>query len=367
MKFRKTLFLFIFLVVLGLIAYILERPKDITPSVNLFPEFTIDTAALIDIKNQEEKIILIKTDEGWKLEDEQGFPVDPELIKKTLESIAELKKANNVFSHNPEKQSIYEVDPNNGIEIKVSDQSQKILANFFVGKTGPDFMSTYLRQADSDEVLLCEGYHLRSSFTRKPKNWYDLNITKLSQDQIEKIEINQGDKKLTLKKDQDAWQLIDPNHAPAKKDLVDDMVNTIARLRANNLLKADTLGEYELAPPKKQIIVSLSDGSEKIIDIGKKNEENQYYVKAEKDVVYLIAQYNINKLINKTFEELKEIPPQEEPKSDTPQDKKDTPSAGKPSDSQKKLGSPQITIPSEKKDITQPSLPSASAPSKEKE
>ena len=52
------------------------------------------------------------------------------------------------------------------------------------------------------------------------------------------------------------------------------MVNTIARLRANNLLKADALGEYELAPPKKQIIVSLSDGSEKIIDIGKKNEEN---------------------------------------------------------------------------------------------
>ena len=351
MKFRKTLFLFIFLMALGLIAYILERPKNIKPSVNLFPEFTIDTAALIDIKNQEDKIILIRIDEDWKLEDEQGFPVDPELIKKTLDSIAELKKANNVFSNNPEKQSIYEVDPNNGIEIKVSDQNQKILAHFFVGKTGPDFMSTYLRQADSNEVLLCEGYHLRSSFTRKLKNWYDLTITKLSQDQIEKIEINQGDKKLTLKKDQETWQLIDPNQSPAKKDLVDDMVNTIARLRANNLLKADTLEEYELTPPQKQIIVSLSDGSQKIINIGKKNEENQYYVKAEKDVVYLIAQYNINKLINKTFEELKEIAPKEEPENEIPKDIENTPPGEKPSTPQGKkdtIPSPSSSEPSEK-------------------
>jgi len=351
MKFRKTLFLFIFLVALGLIAYILEQPKDITPTVNLFPEFTVDGAALIDIKNQEGKIILIKTDEGWKLEDEQGLPVDPELIKKTLESIAELKKANNVFSNNPEKQSIYEVDPNKGIEIKVSNQTQKILANFFVGKTGPDFMSTYLRQADSEEVLLCEGYHLRSSFTRKPKNWYDLNITKLSQDQIEKIQINQGDKKLTLKKNQETWQLIDPNQAPAKKDLVDEMINTLARLRANDLSKAETLEEYDLAPPQKQIIVSLSDGSEKIIDIGKKNEDNQYYVKAEKNVVYLIAQYNINKIINKTFEELKEIPPKEEPENEISQDKENMHTGQKP------------FAPQEKKDITYP--PSSSAPSEE--
>ena len=354
MKFKKTLFLFILLMALGVLAYIMERPKDITPSVNLFPEFTIDAAALIDIKNQEEKIILVKTDEDWKLEDEQGFPVDPELVKKTLESIAELKRANNVVSHNPENQALFEVDPNKGIEIKVSDQDKKILANFLVGKTGPDFMSTYLRQANSDEVLLCEGYHLRSSFTRKPKNWYDLNITKLSQDQIEKIEINQEKKKLTLKKDQDAWLLIDPNQSPAKKNLADDMANTVARLRASDLLKPDTLEEYELAPPKKQIVVSLSDGSEKIIDIGKKNDENQYYVKAEKDVVYLIAQYNVNKLINKTFEELKEIPPKEEPKSETSQDTKDTPSSENPSDNQGKQNTAQqpvsTSVPSEDKE-----------------
>ncbi|MGA1875451.1 MAG: DUF4340 domain-containing protein [bacterium] len=315
MKFKKTLFLLILLILLGLVAYLLERPKDVTPSADTFPDFTVDAAALIHIRNKGEVVALVKTDDGWKLEGEQGFPADPDLVKKTLKSIDELKKEHNVVSNNPQNQSLFEVDPNSGIEVKVSGQDDKVLANFFVGKTGPDFMSTYIRKADSDEVLLGEGYHLRSSFTRTAKSWYDLNVCSLPSEQIEKISIIEGDKRLSLKKDQDQWLLIDPNQAPAKKAVVDDMVTTLTRLRANDLLKADTLEEYGLAAPRKQIMVTMSDGSEKKIDIGRQNDKNQYHVKAEKDVVYLVPQYSMNKF-SKTFDELKEIPPKEEAKKE---------------------------------------------------
>jgi len=313
MKFKKTLFLLILLILLGLTVFLLERPKEVPPSANIFPDFTVDAAALIDIRNKGEVVALVKTDEGWKLEDEQDFPADPELVKKTLESIDELQKEHNVVSNNPQNQNLFEVDPNSGIEVKVSNQDKKVLANFFVGKTGPDFMSTYIRKADSDEVFLGAGYHLRSSFTRTAKSWYDLNVCTFPSEQIEKISIIEGDKRLSLKKDQDQWLLIDPNQAPAKKAAVDDMVTTLTRLRANDLLKADTLEEYDLAAPKKQIIVTLSDGSERKIDIGRPNDKNQYYVKAEKDMVYLVPQYVMNKF-SKTFDELKEIPPKDEAK-----------------------------------------------------
>lgn len=313
MKFKKTLFLFILLAVLVAVAYLLERPKKTALSVELFPEFTLEAATKIDILNKGEDVILVKTDTGWKLEDATGFPIDPDMVKKTLESITEIKKENNVASNNPENQNLFEVDPNTGIEVKISDTNSKILANFFVGKTGPDFMSTYLRKVNSDEVLLCPGYHLRSSFTRTSKNWYDLKVNSFSKEEIEKIKIVEGDKILSLKKDQDIWYLTDPNEALAKKNLADDIANTLARLRGSDLLKADNLEEYELSPPKKQILISLSDGSEKIITIGKKNDKNQYHLKAEKNVVYLVPQYNINKF-NKTFEELKEVPPEKEPK-----------------------------------------------------
>ncbi|MEW5802384.1 MAG: DUF4340 domain-containing protein [bacterium] len=308
MKFKKTLFLFIFLALLVIVAYLLERPKDNNQPLSLFPEFSMDTAALVDIHNKGENVVLAKVDKGWKIGDEKGFPADPELVKKALESIKELKKANNIVSRNPENQNLYEVDPNKGIEVKVTDGNKKPLANFLVGKTGPDFMSTYLRKAGSQEVLLCDGYHLRSMFSRTTKNWYDLNVCTFTPEEISKIEIVEGDKKLTLKKENDNWQLTDPNQAPAKKNLVDDMTNTLSRLRAIDLAVEETekLAEYELSPPAKQITVALSDGTEKKIMVGKKNDKNQYYVKADKDVLYLVSQFNISKL-SKTFDELKEV------------------------------------------------------------
>ncbi|MEW6380514.1 MAG: DUF4340 domain-containing protein [bacterium] len=316
MKFKKTLVLFITLVFLVLLAYLLERPKGTVQPSSLFPEFTIDAASLIDVRNKdaakdgkEEAVSLAKEGQEWKI---AGFPADEELVKKALESIAELKKAANVVSKNPENQKLYEVDPNKGIKVKISDGKKKVLADFFVGKTGPDFMSTYLRKADSNEVLLCEGYHLRSAFSRTLKNWYDLNVSKFTPEDISKIEIVEADRKISLKKDKDKWQLTDPNQqqAQAKKNLADDMANTLSRLRAIDLLKAepDKFAEYNLTPPARQVSVFLADGTERKISIGKKNEQNQYYVKAEKDVVYLVAQYHIDKL-SKSFEELKEVPP----------------------------------------------------------
>ena len=321
MTFKKTLFLFILLVLLGLFAW-MDRPKpDVKPS-SLFPEFTTDAATLINVHNKGENVILAKTDKEWKVGDDKGFPVDSELIKKALDSIAELKKAKNMVSRNPESQKIYEVDPNQGIEVKVSDSKKKFLADFLVGKTGPDYMSTYLRKAGSNEVLLCEGYHLRSAFSRTTKNWYDVSVCKFTPEEIAKITIVTADKKLTLKKDHDTWQLIDPNQAPANKNLADDIANTLSRLRAIDLAREekDKLAEYELSPPARQITVSLNDGTEKKISIGKKNDQNQYYVKADKEVIYLVSQYNVDKF-NKTFEELKEGPPpaKEGAQSDNPQ------------------------------------------------
>jgi hypothetical protein len=328
MTFKKTLFLFILLVLLGIFAW-MDRPKpDVKPS-SLFPEFTTDAATLINIHNKGENVTLAKSDKDWKIGDAKGFPVDPELIKKALDSIAELKKAKNMVSNNPESQKIYEVDPNRGIEVKVSDGKKKLLADFLVGKTGPDFMSTYLRKAGSNEVFQCDGYHLRSAFSRTVKNWYDVNVCKFTPEEIAKITIATADKKLTLKKDHDAWQLIDPNQAPAKKNLADDIANTLSRLRAIDLatVEKDKLAEYELSPPARQVTVSLNDGTEKKISIGKKNDQNQYYVKADKqgapvaEIIYLVSQYNVDKL-SKTFEDLKEVPPlpaKDGSKSDNPQ------------------------------------------------
>jgi|GEM_PF-416423 len=347
MKFKKTLILFVVLVFLLLIAYLLERPRGTIQPLSLFPDFTIDAASLIHIHNRGNKdeapVTLVKSGQDWKIENEQGFPADSELVKKALESISELKKANNVVSQNPENQKLYEVDPNQGIEVKVSDAKKKNLANFFVGKTGPDFMSTYIRKADSNEVLLCEGYHLRSAFSRTAKNWYDLNICKFTPEEITKIEIAEAGRKLTLKKDKENWQLIDPNQqqARAKKNLADDMANTLSRLRAIDLLRAepDKLAEYQLNPPARQLTVFLTDGTDKKISIGKKNDQNQYYVKAEKDVIYLVAQYHVDRL-NKSFEELKELPPQADP-NNTKQPTAENPAAtgeGKTSDAE---GKPQ--------------------------
>ena len=62
-----------------------------------------------------------------------------------------------------------------GVEAKLMDANDKLLAHLFVGKTTPGFLSSYVRPADSNDVYVAQGY-LQSVFNKGTRTWKDRTI-----------------------------------------------------------------------------------------------------------------------------------------------------------------------------------------------
>ena len=177
MKVRTTVILFGIFIILLVFVYLFEGPlserkqKKEKGVIALFPDFAKNRATKIEVKSQTKEVSLERKQEGWLISDTDGFAADPQLVNSALDTIKNLTREN-IASKNPKKQELFEVTKEKGVDVKVSDTDQKILAHFYMGKTGPDFFSTYLRKEGSDEVLLTGGY-TKSTFDKSIKDWRD--------------------------------------------------------------------------------------------------------------------------------------------------------------------------------------------------
>lgn len=319
MSYKKTIILIIILCLLIGIAYLLNRPAKKTPQeIVLFPGFDSEKATTIRVNGETNKLTLSKEGDQWIVIEEDNLPADKEQIKQALQIISELKR-DNIVSKNPSKQEIFQVDPNKGFEVEIKGEEDKTLAHFYIGKNGPDFMSTYFRKADSDEVILYKGFHLRSRFDKPGDTWLDKFIIIVQEQDVDRIEFNRADGPFSLVHDheEEKWRLNLPEESDIKENMEKDITQTLFNLRATKVqrLKPDqALEEFGLDDPFLSINIIMADETSKTLDIGKKDEKTEdYYVKLfDRDIIYSVGKFSIDKL-NKPWQELKiEEPPPEE-------------------------------------------------------
>jgi len=327
MSFKKTIILIIVLCILLGIAYFLNRsPQKATEKHPLFPEFDAEKVTAIRLNGQTNKLTLSKMDDQWVALEEDELPADKDQINQVLQTVSELNR-DDLISKNPSKQEIFQVDPNAGFEVEITGEEDKILAHFYIGKNGPDFMSTYVRKGDSDEVILYKGFHLKSRFDKPADTWLDKFILLMQEEDIDRIEFKRADSFFSLVKDHESgtWRLDMPEEAEVKESIVKDLTQTLFNLRASKLQRQKPdleLEEFGLDHPSSTITIIKTDETSRTLLIGKQDEKtDQYFVKVEDlDIIYSVGQFSVEK-IDKTLQEVKaEAPaPQEEPSEITPQ------------------------------------------------
>lgn len=330
MKVRTTVILFGIFIILLVFVYFFEGPlskrdqKKAKEVSALFPDFEKERVTKIVVKSSTKKVSLEKKEEGWLISDADGFTADPQLVNSALDTIKSFTR-DNIASKNPKKHDIFEVNQGKGVVVNISDADQKILAHFYIGKTGPNFFSTYLRKEGSNEVVLAEG-SIKSTFDKSIKNWRDKNILTFTPDYITQLTLKTPEEEIVLKKDEEGdWQINKPENAKAKKEEVDSIVTTISSLKAIDFAEDYDLKKYQLDNPQITITAILEDKVEKSLLIGKKHEDkSQYYVKNQaKKTIFLVGKYQIDKM-NKTFEDLKEEEKEEvDKKAEEEKDKKE--------------------------------------------
>ena len=177
MKGKKNLILLIALVVLAGIILIVEQPfenksrQKKAEAPLFFPDLDPSAVTQITISKAPGKTVVISsTENNWTvIHDNEPYPADREMIAEAIEMFVTLKEID-LASRNKNKHDLFEVRDNNALKVTFFADSAEPLAGLLIGKSGPDFFSTYIRKAGADEVYISDT-PLKSLYDRPAASW----------------------------------------------------------------------------------------------------------------------------------------------------------------------------------------------------
>lgn len=337
MKHKKMLVLFVIFVILGAVVVIQERSRvkqrESVPSELglLYPSFVSGNVSSITLGSFGGDVVLTKQDGAWFVEDNgKTFPADREAIDRMFET-TETLEAVQLVSQNPDKHISFQVNARKesmitdedgenrpfsmgtmGTEVKMLNEDGQQAAHFFVGKNGSmDFMSTYIRKAESDAVVLAPGYLKMIYGKGNAAAWKDLLLCQIETDQIASITIDMGKERIVLNQVSEStdeqtsgerrWKMTQPDRGFIDQQNMQRLTTMFKHFRAIDYAEEKTdSSEYGFDTPTAVIELELIDSDQKDVFIfghESKQNANQYYLQKEgDDSVYLIPQYRIDSI-----------------------------------------------------------------------
>ena len=317
MKTKQLLILGAIFIVLAVVILLFENPfgqseyeKKVETAMPLFPNFNAEQVVEIEIIATGETTTLSKQNGSWVVASMDNYPADSEGVAELLSKVTEFKNTQRV-SNNPEKQAEFEVD-STGVEAKLMDANNEVLAHLFVGKTTPGFLSSYVRPADANDVYVAQGY-LQSVFNKGTRTWKDRTIFSFNKGIVTQLNIISPEETVELRLDAEGtWQMLKPVVAVAKTTEVDTLLTTFSELDTDDFAEAtDDLAEYELDAPQSTISAIRNDGTTATLHVGKEEEGKLYVKRDDTDTVFRLFKSNVDQLIKKSETLKAEEPPVE--------------------------------------------------------
>jgi len=267
----------------------------------VFPRFDRQKAAKILIEGKEKKTVLEKEGDHWVVTSEHSLPAEQGSADRILDVVTKISRKD-VVSTNPAKQSIYQVD-SSGIWVRIEDADGGDLASFVVGKTGPDYTSTYVRKASSNEVILFPQY-LHAIFERGSRPWEDLSLWHYDAGNVDQIEITRPDGKIVVSKDSaGTWYLSEPESVECDNDRVSRIIRTLCYLRADEIVGRKSNGDVDFSSADSSAAFRLKGGNTERLVIGGMDEKKRILVMVDgRDAVYAIPEYKVKTIMAKLAE-----------------------------------------------------------------
>jgi hypothetical protein len=263
---------------------------------SLIAGFEPGLAHKIVIDGRERQTMLEKQGDIWIVTSEDSFPAEAGAADKILEAIQGFSRRD-IVSTNPEKRAIYQVD-STGTEVRVEDATGVALASFVIGKVGPDYQSTFVRNANSDEVVLAAGY-LAGTFERGKRTWQDLAIFALQPSSIAEMRLSRPAETFDLARNSEGqWYMARPESAACDQNRVQKLARALAYLRSDEIVGRMPLEGSGLDQPDSLVWFRLFDGTEGTLLFGAPAPGKSVYAKRQSDdVVYRLPTYRVHSLL----------------------------------------------------------------------
>jgi len=302
------------LLMLILVIVLLVRPggsgkTEEAASTSLYPGLDTSRVDQIRIRAGQAEADLFRDGGLWKVASEDSFPADPGGVQRILESVSKLTN-DEVVSRVPEKYDLFQVDSAAAVEVVLGAAGEEE-AHFFVGKSGPDFSSSYVRDAGREEVYL-QPDPLKGVFDRGSRTWKDKTIFDLSEEEMAELWLVQGEEAVVLEnKWEEGWLVAEPEGYRPAEGMAQGMARGLTHLTASDFGSG---GEWEAAgfeEPRAEVRITMVDETVHTLWIGGEKEGGGgHYVKRDSDeILYVVPKSRVAPYLRPLGQLIEPIPP----------------------------------------------------------
>ena len=255
----------------------------------LFVPVNIDEISKIKIISKKKTQELSKIDNQWAVSSAGNIKADQKAVSDILDCIKEMRKEE-IISANSGKKANFEVDEERGVEVKLY-KGEDQLADFFVGKAGADFNSTYVRAADEDNVYAVKKF-VRVYFDKS--DFRDLAIFNFDKEKVSEIVIDQkGKDPVILQKKDGKWKAEWYDKFKMNENKVNSLLSSLSRLSAKDIVSDKDTAGAGFANPKMKIVIKFEDGSEEALNVGSKTDSAYYVKRSANGIIYTLSESTV--------------------------------------------------------------------------
>lgn len=292
---KKNLLLLTIFLLLVAGGYFLARGFPWRGEPLMFPNYAKEQTSRIRIDFAEgtEDVELVKEDSQWLVESKDRLPANGDRVNDLLRSTAELERKE-LVSSNPENQGRYKVNEQ-GTRVKLW-AGERLQADYYIGEIGPSFNSTYVRKEGEDKVYLV--YRVLTSVIR-PLDWRDLSVLNFNPNEVQSVAVTRGGNDFVIKREGDGWQVGSLSNE-VDGDKVNQLINNLAALKAEDIYKADQVSATGLANSNWTYTINLNFGDQTSLvelTIGGEDEAGDYYAQTNRnEYIYRLAEAIVSEL-----------------------------------------------------------------------
>lgn len=158
----------------------------------------VDRVAKIEVTTGEGKTVtIVRTADGWVVEELGGFPAEPDRVREIVLGLAEMRLIE-PKTHDPGKLHRLGLDPERGEDrpktVRLYDDQGKLLAEAMLGKRrwslyGPGRSGMYVRLPGDEQAWLADR---AVDLPNEPLNVVDRNLVFLPRDDIREVRLHAG-------------------------------------------------------------------------------------------------------------------------------------------------------------------------------
>jgi hypothetical protein len=298
MRGRTILILLAVLVVLAGLATVIEQGrnrKTHLKGAQLIPGYKTELVDRIRFRSEGKNVSLEKKGNEWVVASEGGFPAEKKPVEDILEALRKAT-ADEVISTNPANQGVFMAD-SSGAEVWI-DQQGKEIAHLYIGKPGPDMLSTYVRSAKSDRVILAPGY-LPSLFQERD-TWRMRTMISVKPEEVTRYEYvspSRGEVVLS-KSEAGTWRMEKPDTGRVESDRLTFPLRVVAALKAEGFADGVDPTTAGLGADTTHVRITTAGGATYTVQIGSPAASGRNYVRLEGgDQIYTMARGRISSLM----------------------------------------------------------------------